>query len=70
MPGYSRSDVLEAGREAFPGWPGRVLAQAPQLPFEHGVCRARDVPDRTDVQRVATVSDVPALVLSGTFDAK
>ncbi|MFD4661100.1 alpha/beta fold hydrolase [Kitasatospora sp. NPDC058444] len=70
VPGYARSDVLEAGREAFPGWPGRVLAQAPQLPFEYGVCRAWDVPDRTDVQRVATVSDVPALVLSGTFDAK
>ncbi|MER6300547.1 alpha/beta hydrolase [Kitasatospora sp. NPDC001539] len=47
-----------------------MLAQAPQLPFEYGVCRVRDVPDRTAVQRVATVSDVPALVLSGTFDAK
>ncbi|SOB86191.1 alpha/beta hydrolase [Streptomyces sp. 1331.2] len=70
VPGYTRRDLLEAGREAFPGWPDRVLAQAPQLPFEDRVCRAWDVADRTDVQRVATVSDVPTLVLSGTFDAK
>ncbi|MGW1536442.1 alpha/beta fold hydrolase [Streptomyces aureus] len=70
VPGYSRSDLLAAGRRAFPGWPDSVLAQAPQLPFEHDVCRVWDVPDRTPVQRVTTVSDVPALVLSGTFDAK
>ncbi|MFJ9773110.1 alpha/beta fold hydrolase [Kitasatospora sp. NPDC101157] len=70
VPDNSRRDLLEAGREAFPDWPAQVLAQAPQLPFEHRVCRARDVPDRTDVQRVATVSDVPVLLLSGTFDAK
>ncbi|MGW2787262.1 alpha/beta fold hydrolase [Streptomyces populi] len=70
VPGYSRSDLLAAGRRAFPGWPDSVLAQAPQLPFEHDVCRVWNVPDRTPVQRVTTVSDVPALVLSGTFDAK
>ncbi|WP_406841434.1 alpha/beta fold hydrolase [Streptomyces sp. AHU1] len=70
VPGYSRADLLAAGRRAFPGWPDSVLAQAPQLPFEHDVCRVWNVPDRTPVQRVTTVSDVPALVLSGTFDAK
>ncbi|MFJ3792861.1 alpha/beta fold hydrolase [Kitasatospora sp. NPDC090091] len=70
VPGHSESDLLTAGRLAFPGWPDTVLAQAPQLPFEHDVCRAWNVPDRTAVQRVATYSKVPALVLSGTFDAK
>ncbi|GAA2780476.1 alpha/beta hydrolase [Kitasatospora paracochleata] len=70
VPGYSEADLLDAGRRAFPGWPDTVLAQAPQLPFEHRVCRAWDVPDRTAVQRVATYSAVPTLVLSGTFDAK
>ncbi|MFD0275641.1 alpha/beta fold hydrolase [Kitasatospora sp. NPDC127111] len=70
VPGYSESDLLKAGRRAFPGWPDTVLAQAPQLLFEHDVCRAWNVPDRTAVQRVATYSDVPTLIISGTFDAK
>ncbi|MER6672871.1 alpha/beta fold hydrolase [Streptomyces sp. NPDC000983] len=69
-PGYSKRDVLAAGRRAFPGWPDSVLVHAPQLPFEHELCRAWNVPDRTPVQRVATHSDVPALIVTGTFDAK
>ncbi|WP_371502749.1 alpha/beta hydrolase [Kitasatospora sp. NBC_00374] len=70
VPGFSESDVLKAGRRAFPGWPDTVLAHAPQLPFEYDVCRAWNVPDRTAVQRVATYSKVPTLIISGTFDAK
>jgi pimeloyl-ACP methyl ester carboxylesterase len=70
VPGHTESDLLKAGRRAFPGWPDTVLAQAPQLPFEHEVCHVWNVPDRTAVQRIATVSDVPTLILSGTFDAK
>ncbi|MEU1820157.1 alpha/beta fold hydrolase [Streptomyces roseifaciens] len=70
VPGSTPSDVLKAGRRAFPGWPDTVLAQAPQLPFQHQVCRIWDVPDRTSVQRVATVSAVPTLLISGTFDTK
>ncbi|MER6997700.1 alpha/beta fold hydrolase [Streptomyces sp. NPDC000410] len=69
-PGYSEPDVLNAGRKAFPGWPDTVLAQVPQLPFQYASCRIWNVPDRASVQRVATVSSVPALVLSGTFDVK
>ncbi|MFC6984252.1 alpha/beta hydrolase [Streptomyces cirratus] len=69
-PGYSGHDVLKAGRKAFPGWPDSVLAQAPQLPFQYPVCGIWDVPDRSEVQRVPTVSSVPALVVSGTFDVK
>ncbi|MFE2231968.1 alpha/beta fold hydrolase [Streptomyces sp. NPDC059442] len=69
-PGFSKRDVLTAGRRAFPGWPDSVLAHAPQLPFEHDLCRVWNVPDRTAVQRVATRSKVPALIISGTFDAK
>ncbi|MFF6806170.1 alpha/beta fold hydrolase [Streptomyces sp. NPDC012616] len=38
VPGYTKSDLLAAGRRAFPGWPDSVLAQAPQLPFEHEPC--------------------------------
>ncbi|MEU6890555.1 alpha/beta hydrolase [Streptomyces sp. NPDC046557] len=69
-PGSSESDLLNAGRKAFPGMVDTVLAQAPQLPFQHELCRVWNVPDRTAVQRVATVSSVPALVISGTYDAK
>ncbi|SBT94075.1 TAP-like protein [Streptomyces sp. DI166] len=69
-PGFSQRDLLEAGRRAFPGWPDSVLAHAPQLPFEHDLCRVWNVPDRTAVQRIATYSEVPALIISGTFDAK
>ncbi|WP_328941100.1 alpha/beta hydrolase [Streptomyces sp. NBC_00250] len=70
VPGHSKSDLLAAGRRAFPGWPDTVLAQAPQLPFEHDLCRVWNVPDRTAIQRVATFSKVPTLIVSGTFDAK
>jgi pimeloyl-ACP methyl ester carboxylesterase len=70
VPGTSASDLLEAGRRAFPGYPDPVLAQAPQLPFQDRVCRTWNVPDRTASQRVATHSTVPTLVISGTFDAK
>nr|WP_019891339.1 alpha/beta fold hydrolase [Streptomyces purpureus] len=69
-PGYSESDVLKAGRKTFPGWPDSVLAQPPQLPFQYPVCETWNVPDRAEIQRVATVSSVPALVVSGTFDVK
>jgi pimeloyl-ACP methyl ester carboxylesterase len=69
-PGYSESDVLNAGRRAFPGWPDTVLAQPPQLPFQYAACRVWNVPDRASIQRVATASAVPALVVSGTFDVK
>ncbi|MFE9629466.1 alpha/beta hydrolase [Streptomyces sp. NPDC006463] len=70
VPGHGKSDVSDAGRMAFPGWPDTVLAQAPQLPFQHEVCRVRNVPDRTASQRVAAVSSVPTLIVSGTFDGK
>ncbi|MEV6954542.1 alpha/beta fold hydrolase [Streptomyces sp. NPDC051183] len=70
VPGFSERDVLKAGRRAFPGWPDTVLAQPPQLNFQHDICRAWDVPDRTALTRVATHSKVPTLIVSGTFDMK
>ncbi|MFD3549537.1 alpha/beta fold hydrolase [Streptomyces sp. NPDC058655] len=69
-PGYTEPDVLKAGQKAFPGWPDTVLAQVPQLPFQYAACGIWNVPDRASVQRVPTVSSVPALVISGTFDVK
>ncbi|MET9686893.1 alpha/beta fold hydrolase [Streptomyces sp. NPDC006514] len=70
VPDHSASDVLNAGRKAFPDWPDPVLAQAPQLAFQDQVCRVWNVPDRTAQQRVPPVSPVPTLFLNGTFDMK
>ncbi|MFD8980057.1 alpha/beta fold hydrolase [Streptomyces sp. NPDC059564] len=70
VPGHSPSDVLKAGREAFPQWPESVQAQAPQLAFQSPMCRIWNVPDRTTGQRVATTSSVPTLFINGTFDMK
>ncbi|MEU3774617.1 alpha/beta fold hydrolase [Streptomyces sp. NPDC032472] len=69
-PGTTESDVLAAGRRAFPGWPQSVLAQVPQLPFQYDICRIWNVKDRAAEHQVATVSPVPALVISGSFDMK
>ncbi|MEU9182719.1 alpha/beta fold hydrolase [Streptomyces sp. NPDC048550] len=70
LPDHSPSDVLKAGREAFPEWPESVQAQAPQLAFQDQMCRIWNVPDRTATQRVATESAVPTLFINGTFDMK
>ncbi|MFE6082741.1 alpha/beta fold hydrolase [Streptomyces virginiae] len=70
VPDHSASDVLNAGRRAFPDWPDQVLAQAPQLAFQDQVCRVWNVPDRTATVRVAPVSSVPTLFINGTGDMK
>ncbi|MER6199762.1 alpha/beta fold hydrolase [Streptomyces sp. NPDC001586] len=70
VPDHSASDVLNAGRRAFPAWPDAVLAQAPQLAFQDKVCRVWNVPDRTAAMRVAPVSSVPTLFINGTGDMK
>ncbi|WP_060181181.1 alpha/beta fold hydrolase, partial [Streptomyces sp. IMTB 1903] len=70
VPDHTASDVLAAGRRAFPDWPDPVLAQAPQLAFQDQVCRLWNVPDRTAAQRAAPAAPVPTLFLNGTFDMK
>jgi pimeloyl-ACP methyl ester carboxylesterase len=63
------SDVLRQGRGAFPGYPDSVVAQAPQLPFINGDCRAWDVPKAPSTERAVTRNSIPTLVMAGTFDA-
>jgi pimeloyl-ACP methyl ester carboxylesterase len=63
-------DIERAGRREFPRFPASVLRNAPQLPFEQELCDAWDVPEGPTSQRTRVRSDVPALVVSGTFDAK
>lgn len=66
----STTDILRAGKQAFPRFPESVLRNAPQLPFEHELCRAWKVPKGVASQRERVVSDIPTLVISGTFDSK
>jgi pimeloyl-ACP methyl ester carboxylesterase len=66
----STTAILRAGRAEFPSFPESVLRNAPQLPFEHELCRVWNVPRGPASQRERVSSDVPTLVISGTFDAK
>jgi pimeloyl-ACP methyl ester carboxylesterase len=66
----SPADILHAGLQEFPSFPASVLINAPQLPFEQELCRAWNVPAGPASQRERVHSDIPALVVSGTFDAK
>ena len=70
VPYGSMSAVLRAGRAAFPTLPTSVLINAPQLPFEHELCRVWNVPKGTAAQRNRVRSNIPTLVISGTFDSR
>jgi pimeloyl-ACP methyl ester carboxylesterase len=69
VPYEPKSKLLEKGRRAFPRYPDSVLAQAPQFPFGFKVCPIWDVPKAPAAQRAVTQSNIPTLLLSGTFDA-
>ncbi|HYC80761.1 MAG TPA: alpha/beta hydrolase [Solirubrobacterales bacterium] len=62
--------ILAAGRKQFPSFPASVLVNAPQLPFENQLCGGWKVPKAPASQRVRVRSDIPTLVVSGTFDSK
>lgn len=68
VPFSTRAEVLAVGRQAFPGYPATVLAEAPQFTYIYDDCRAWNVPSLPEM-REATRSDVPTLVLSGSFDS-
>jgi pimeloyl-ACP methyl ester carboxylesterase len=68
---YGRpSEILRMGRRAFPTYPTSVLRHAPQFTFWTDDCRIWNVPKAPISQREITVSAIPTLVMSGTFDAK
>jgi pimeloyl-ACP methyl ester carboxylesterase len=69
VPSEPKSELLEKGRRAFPRYPDSVLAQAPQVPFAFKDCQIWDVPKAPAAQRAVTRSNIPTLLLSGTFDA-
>ncbi|MET9211202.1 MULTISPECIES: alpha/beta hydrolase [unclassified Nocardia] len=70
VPFETVEDQLAAANAAFPEFPDSVLAQAPQLPFLREGCAAWNVPKAPDSIRDTTTSDVPALVLSGSYDGQ
>jgi pimeloyl-ACP methyl ester carboxylesterase len=61
---------LRAGKREFPAFPDSVLINAVQMPFEHELCKAWNVPVGPASQRVKVRSTIPALVVSGAIDGK
>ena len=59
--------TLRAARRAVPELPDRVLRLPPQFPQPFDDCKAWDVPPAPKARARAT-SDVPVLILSGSFD--
>jgi pimeloyl-ACP methyl ester carboxylesterase len=66
----SPTDVIAAGRRAFPSFPESVLAQAPQFAYLWQDCAAWNVAKAPASVRDPTRSAIPTLVMSGSFDAQ
>jgi pimeloyl-ACP methyl ester carboxylesterase len=69
VPFDSERDVLARGREVLPRYPRSVLAQPPQFTYVFDDCRVWDVPAAPASVREPTVSEIPTLILSGSFDS-
>jgi pimeloyl-ACP methyl ester carboxylesterase len=69
VPYESESDVLVQGRLAFPDYPDSVLAPAVHFTHVYDDCRGWQVNKGPVAQRSATHSNIPTLILSGSFDA-
>ncbi|MGH7851636.1 MAG: alpha/beta hydrolase, partial [Thermodesulfobacteriota bacterium] len=65
----SEANVLTLGRLAFPDYPDSVLAPALHFTDSLEDCRIWNIPKTPKALRTATGSDIPTLVVSGTFDA-
>jgi pimeloyl-ACP methyl ester carboxylesterase len=70
IPFESEADQLQAARHSFAALPDSMRAQAVQLPFLRKACEAWNVPAASEWVRGATDSEVPALVLSGSYDGQ
>ena len=70
VPFESRRGALRQAREAFPGFPTSVLAQAPQLTYLRSICKSWNVPAASRSIRRVTHSAIPTLAVTGTFDAQ
>ncbi|MET9211201.1 MULTISPECIES: alpha/beta fold hydrolase [unclassified Nocardia] len=70
VPIETPEEQLRQARESFPEFPASVQAHTPQLPFIREACAVWDVPAGRRSARAVVTSDIPALVLSGSFDAQ
>ncbi len=70
VPFEPQSQILIQGRLAFPNYPDTVLSLANGLPFMTEDCAVWDVPKAPATVRDITISSIPTLVLSGSFDGK
>jgi pimeloyl-ACP methyl ester carboxylesterase len=62
-------EVLAQGRDVLPRYPRSVLSQPPQFTYMFDDCRVWDVPAARASAREPAVSDIPTLILSGSFDS-
>jgi pimeloyl-ACP methyl ester carboxylesterase len=70
VPFEPESQILVQGRLAFPNFPDTVRSQPSGLPFMTQDCAVWDVPKAPATVRDITVSSIPTLVMSGSFDGK
>jgi pimeloyl-ACP methyl ester carboxylesterase len=69
VPFDSEREVLAQGRDVLPRYPRSVLSQPPQFTYMFDDCRVWDVPAAPASVREPTVSEIPTLILSGSFDS-
>lgn len=69
VPYEDRDETAEAGRRRFGGFPATVWAQAPQFPFMREICKVWPVARAPASQREVVRSEIPTLLVGGTFDA-
>ena len=65
----SKASVLTVGQLAFPDYPDSVLAPSLHFTYLLDDCEIWNIPRTPKALRTATGSDIPTLVVSGTFDA-
>jgi pimeloyl-ACP methyl ester carboxylesterase len=70
IPFQPQSQIVADGRLAFPAFPATVLSQTPQLPFATEDCAVWNVPKAPASIKDVTTSDIPTLVINGSFDGK
>ncbi|CAM3973057.1 alpha/beta fold hydrolase [Smaragdicoccus niigatensis] len=70
VPFETPAETLKQANDAFPTFPDSVKAQGIQLPFLRDACAAWNVPKAPDSIRDITKSDIPSLVLSGSYDGQ
>jgi pimeloyl-ACP methyl ester carboxylesterase len=62
-------EVLTRARAALPGFPDETLRFLPQIPWAFQDCAIWDVGEAPPETRAPVESDLPVLVMGGTFDA-